>query len=152
MATYDYPRPALTADTAVFRAEAGGVEILLVRRGQPPFEGLWALPGGFVEEDEPPAEAAARELREETGLAPVEPGALVGVYGDPGRDPRGWTVTVLYGVVLGGAAPRPRAGDDAAEVAWHMEDALPGLAFDHAILVADAFAWARARAAPRAGS
>jgi 8-oxo-dGTP diphosphatase len=146
MVSYEYPRPALTADVAVFRDGAGGLELLLVRRGAPPYAGMWALPGGFVEEDERPLVAASRELREETGMAPAGDLALVGVYGDPGRDPRGWTVTVLYAVTLRDGEPRtPIAGDDAAEAAWHPAGALPDLAFDHSLLAADAISWARAR-------
>jgi 8-oxo-dGTP diphosphatase len=145
MVSYDYARPALTADVAAFRAGAAGSELLLVRRGAPPFAGMWALPGGFVDEGEPLVHAALRELREETGLAPTGALELVGAYGDPGRDPRGWTVTVLYGVRLGGGEPSgPSAGDDAAEAEWHPVGSLPDLAFDHARLAADAVEWAGA--------
>jgi 8-oxo-dGTP diphosphatase len=141
MPTYDYPRPALTADTAVFRGPSAARELLLVRRGENPFKGKWALPGGFVDEDEPLRRAAGRELAEETGLRPRGDLCLVGVYGDPGRDPRGWTVTVLYAVVLGPAEQAAVAGgDDAAEAAWHQVASLPPLAFDHAILARDAAA------------
>lgn len=139
MYEYEYPRPALTADVAVFREGAsGGSEVLLVRRGRPPFAGWWALPGGFVDEDEPLAHAARRELAEETGVADPGPLVEVGTYGDPGRDPRGWTVTVLYAAGPLARATRAVAGDDAAEAAWHDAEALPQLAFDHAVLVADA--------------
>jgi 8-oxo-dGTP diphosphatase len=94
-----------------------------------------------VDEDEPLRRAAGRELAEETGLRPRGDLCLVGVYGDPGRDPRGWTVTVLYAVVLGPAEQAAVAGgDDAAEAAWHQVASLPPLAFDHAILARDAAA------------
>jgi 8-oxo-dGTP diphosphatase len=139
MSPYDYPRPALTVDVAVFRGASGAREVLLIRRGAPPFEGAWALPGGFVAENEPLELAALRELAEETGLDPVAPLRQVGTYGDPGRDPRGWTVSVLFAVVLGEGQPADVAGgDDAAEAAWHPVGSLPPLAFDHALLVADA--------------
>jgi 8-oxo-dGTP diphosphatase len=146
MFSYEYPRPALTADVAAFRIGAAGLELLLVRRGSPPYLGMWALPGGFVEKDEPLASAALRELREETGIAPDGALQLVGAYGDPGRDPRGWTVTVLFAVALGDAEPaEPSAGDDAAEAGWHAVSSLPELAFDHSRLAADAAAWAAGR-------
>ena len=141
MPTYEYPRPAVSADTAVLRGARGARELLLIRRGKQPYQGMWALPGGFVEEGERLAEAAGRELAEETGLVPRGPLVQVGSYGDPGRDPRGWTVTVLFAVLL--AADEPGAvsgGDDAAEAAWHSIDALPDLAFDHSLLVRDAIA------------
>ncbi len=138
MPTYTYPRPALTADVALFREGEQGTEVLLIRRGRPPFRGMWALPGGFVDEMEPPEEAACRELAEETGVRLPE-GALrqVAAFGEPGRDPRGWTVSIAFW----GEAPadlRPRAADDAAEVRWWPLDNLPPLAFDHDRIIAAA--------------
>jgi 8-oxo-dGTP diphosphatase len=139
MPAYDYPRPALTVDVAAFRGAPEKCEVLLIRRGAPPFTGAWALPGGFVDENEPLERAALRELAEETGLGPTSPLRQVGAYGDPGRDPRGWTVSVLFAVVLEDAEPGVvTGGDDAAEAAWHPVSAPPALAFDHALLVADA--------------
>jgi 8-oxo-dGTP diphosphatase len=141
MPTYTYPRPALTADIAVFRGPSDARELLLVRRGDDPFKGMWALPGGFVDEDEVLERAARRELAEETGLRPEGGLTLVGAYGDPGRDPRGWTVTILYAVVLAaGERDAVTGGDDAAEAAWHPVGSLPPLAFDHALLAGDAMA------------
>jgi 8-oxo-dGTP diphosphatase len=141
MPTYEYPRPALTADTAVFRGPWDARELLLIRRGAEPFAGMWALPGGFVEADEPLERCARRELAEETGLSPAGAFLHVGAYGDPGRDPRGWTVTVLFAVPLYPGEPDAVAGgDDAAEAAWHPLADLPPLAFDHDRLVVDAAA------------
>jgi len=141
MPTYEYPRPAVTADTAVFRGPAHARELLLIRRGADPFAGMWALPGGFVEEGEPLERCARRELAEETGLAPAGGFLHVGAYGDPGRDPRGWTVTVLFAVRLGSDEPDSVAGgDDAVDAAWHTLADLPPLAFDHDRLVRDAAA------------
>jgi 8-oxo-dGTP diphosphatase len=139
MPSYDYPRPALTVDVAVFRGEAGEREVLLVKRGEEPYRGRWALPGGFVEEGETLLSAARRELLEETGLDPAGELVQVGTYGDPGRDPRGWTVSVVFQTVLGfDDASAVAGGSDAAEAAWHPVGALPRLAFDHDVIVADA--------------
>ncbi len=90
--TYPHPRPALTVDIVLIKEERDRPEILLIQRNHPPFAGHWALPGGFVDEDEPLETAARRELFEETGLESPELRQL-GAFGDPGRDPRGWTVT-----------------------------------------------------------
>lgn len=139
MPTYDFARPALTVDVAVFRGGAGDREVLLIRRGEPPFAGDWALPGGFVEEGETLESAARRELQEETGLEPLGDFSQVAAYGDPGRDPRGWTVTVAYVARLEwDEVGTARAGGDASEVAWHGVGTLPHLAFDHDIIVAEA--------------
>jgi len=135
--SYDHPRPALTADVVAVSGVGAGRQLLLVRRGGGPFVGRWALPGGFVEEWEPPVSAAARELGEETGVH-ADPGelSLAGVYGEEGRDPRGWTVSCAYLARLDRAA-EATAGDDAGEVRWWPLDGLPELAFDHARIVAE---------------
>lgn len=132
MRTYEYPRPALTVDAVVLRGPAEAREVLLVRRGAEPYRGRWALPGGFVNEDEPLEHAARRELAEETGLTAEEPMRQIGAFGDPGRDPRGWTVGVAFLLELPDAhSGEVLGGDDADEAAWHRLDALPALAFDH---------------------
>lgn len=146
MPTYEYERPAFTVDTAVFRGPAHARELLLVLRGAEPYAGRWALPGGFVEADEPPDSGARRELSEETGLAPSGVFLQVATYGDPGRDPRGWTVTLLFAVVLAPGEPDAVCGgDDAARAAWHPVSALPPLAFDHDRLALDAAAMIEGR-------
>lgn len=134
--SYDYPRPALTVDVVVI-APGPPASVLLARRAHPPFAGTWSLPGGYVEENEPLAAAARRELAEETGLSPARL-RQIGAWGDPGRDPRGWTVTVAYLAEVDAAQVRPQAGTDAAEVAWFPLDQLPPLAFDHAAILAHA--------------
>lgn len=142
MYTYEYPRPAFSADTVVFREHASGREVLLIRRGAEPYMGRWALPGGFVEEMERPDHAALRELAEETGLHPAGEITQLGAYAEPGRDPRGWIVTAVYMVQLGSDEDATvQGGDDAAEAAWFCVHALPSpLAFDHDMILADALA------------
>lgn len=141
MSISDHERPALTADTVALREEAGALRVLLVKRGRPPFEGSWALPGGFVDAFELPEAAARRELAEETGLAlgADVPFALVGVYGERGRDPRGWTVSIAFVARVPKDAPAVAGSDDAADARWFPAEALPRpLAFDHNVVVADA--------------
>lgn len=136
--TYEYPRPMLTADCMVTNSRG---EVLLVRRGNDPFKGCWALPGGFMEMDETIEHCAVRELEEETHLKVSEKDLrLIGVYSAPGRDPRGRTVTAAYAVSgkwIEESGKIAVAGDDAAEVRWWPLNALPPLAFDHAEIVSD---------------
>ena len=126
----------MTADVVLFSHGKRDLEVLLIERGHPPFAGRWALPGGFVDQDEPLERAARRELTEETGLE-VGPLQQLGAYGDPGRDPRGHVVTVAFIGVVEAAAHPPRAASDAARSAWFPVSALPPLAFDHDRIVAD---------------
>ncbi len=128
--SYDYPRPAVTVDVAVVTREAKP-RILLIRRKHDPFAGSWALPGGFVDEGERLIDAARRELREETSVEDVELEQLR-AFGDPGRDPRGWTVSIVYLARVRYEDVKPKAADDAAEAKWHRLDRPPALAFDHA--------------------
>jgi 8-oxo-dGTP diphosphatase len=130
---YEYPRPSVTADLVLITNEKPRC-ILLIRRKHPPYEGSWALPGGFVNEGETLEAAAQRELMEETNLK-VKGLRQLQTFGDPGRDPRGWTVTVAFLGLVNAAKLKPAAADDAAEVAWHSLDSLPRLAFDHAKII-----------------
>ena len=143
--TYDYPRPALTVDCAVFSPTDRSLEVLLIRRDEPPFEGQWATPGGFVEIDEPVAEAAPRELAEETGMRGVE---LVefGVFDEPGRDPRGRMVAVAHWGLTRRDDHDLAAATDARDLDWFPVDELPQLAFDHDDLVTGALDALRSRA------
>jgi 8-oxo-dGTP diphosphatase len=131
--TYNCPRPALTVDIAVVTREPAP-RVLLIQRKNEPYAGSWALPGGYVEENERLADAARRELREETGMI-VESMEQLYTSGDPGRDPRGWTVSVVF-LAQTDRPDGAKAADDAASVGWHRLDELPPLAFDHAMLLA----------------
>ncbi|MFT3770053.1 MAG: NUDIX hydrolase [Minicystis sp.] len=119
----DYPRPSLTVDVVVVALEAPAdrrawLKILFIQRARDPFAGRWALPGGFVEPTETVAQAAARELMEETSLDHVRVEEL-GCFSKPGRDPRGWVVSVAHvAPVPAGRLGDARAGDDAAATAW----------------------------------
>lgn len=132
--TYDYPRPALTVDVAIVTREAKP-RVLLIRRKKDPFALSWAMPGGFVDENERLVDAARRELVEETGVTVADLEQLY-TAGDPGRDPRGWTVSVVYLAQVDPDALKPVAADDADEVGWFPLDKLPALAFDHAMILA----------------
>jgi 8-oxo-dGTP diphosphatase len=132
-----WPRPALTVDVAALVREAP-LRVLLIQRAEPPFAGEWALPGGFVEEGETVTAAAARELVEETAIE-AKGLSLLGVYSAPGRDPRGWTVSIAYVLELDSELAA-QGGDDAAAARWFAVDELPPLAFDHAQIVSEAIA------------
>ncbi|MCX8155191.1 MAG: NUDIX hydrolase [Verrucomicrobiae bacterium] len=139
---YAHPHPAVTVDTVVFGFNGQALQILLVRRANPPYAGHWAFPGGFVDMEESLEASACRELKEETGLT-VQPQALhqLGAFGQPGRDPRERVISVVFIHLTGASAQAIEAGSDAAEAAWF--DALhpPALAFDHAKILAAALAW-----------
>ena len=139
MPSYEYPRPGFSADTVAIAGSPDDRHVLLIRRGIEPFRGMWALPGGFVNEMEPVEAAGRRELAEEAGLSvPDSDYLMVGTFGEPGRDPRGWTVAAAFVVDVGLQLPLVKGGDDAAEAAWHALSNLPDLAFDHALIVQSA--------------
>lgn len=128
--TYDYPRPALAVDCVIFRKSGEGLQVLLVKRKNPPYEGRWAFPGGFMEMDETLEEAAARELEEETGLEDVTLMQLH-AFSKIGRDPRTRVISVVF---TGRVSPERSAvtgRDDAAEARWFCTNECPPLAFDH---------------------
>jgi 8-oxo-dGTP diphosphatase len=145
-----YPPAAVTVDLVVLTVREGSLTVLAIRRGEQPFKGRLALPGGFVRPDERLDQAATRELAEETSLAAdsVHLEQLAS-YGDPGRDPRMRVVTVAY-LALAPGLPPPRAGTDAAEACWTPVDVLlqagpTALAFDHRQILADGVERARAK-------
>ncbi len=138
---------AVTVDIVIFALRANDLQVLLVKRKYPPYQGLWAIPGGYVQPDESLEGAAARELREETGIGvdDLEGGATragatvpyieqLYTFGDPGRDPRGRVITVAYFALV----PAPlaiQAGSDASDAQWKPVRKLPQMAFDHARIV-----------------
>lgn len=133
--TYKYPRPAVTADCIVITREAEP-KVLLIQRGNHPFKGCWAFPGGFMNMDETTEQCAIRELEEETGLR-LSKIQQIGAYSKVDRDPRGRTITVAYLALID--APVTVTGqDDAAKAQWFSIDALPPLAFDHEEIMQDA--------------
>ena len=134
---YEYPRPAVTADAVVWTIGDAGWRILLIERKSEPFAGCWALPGGFINPDEPPLQACIRELREETNVAAMD-FYDVGAFGEKGRDPRGWTISIAYYTLQKEGELVAKAGDDASSAAWHRMDELPALAFDHDRIIAKA--------------
>jgi 8-oxo-dGTP diphosphatase len=127
---YDYHRPAVTVDIALFySATKDNKEVLLIKRAKEPFKGQWALPGGFVDQDESLERAAVRELEEETGLRRIRLEQF-GAFGDPGRDPRGHTVSIGFTACLKKYG-EVKAADDAEDARWYSVKRLPRLAFDH---------------------
>ncbi|KAA6422057.1 MAG: nudix hydrolase [Trebouxia sp. A1-2] len=161
--TYKYPRPGMTVDACVVAKQQA--KVLLIQRKKSPCKDQWALPGGFVDKDEPLDKAAARELQEETSVNPKDvlltqastrasascPGRCatldngtglplqVGAFGDPGRDPRGWCVSVAYAALVPSTEMGVKAADDATEAEWYDVTKLPPLAFDHKLIVRTAF-------------
>jgi 8-oxo-dGTP diphosphatase len=130
--TYEFPRPSLTVDCIIFGLDdSGKLKVLLIQRGHDPYKGQWALPGGFVDMNEPLESAALRELKEETGVSDVFIEQLY-TFGTPGRDPRGRVVTVAYYALINLAEHQIGAETDAQDVKWFSIDTLPTLAFDHA--------------------
>ena len=128
---YDWPRPMVAADAAVFGFFGDKVKLLLVNRKNEPFRGKWALPGGFVNMDEEVEDAVARELDEETGLVGV-PLEQIYTFSECGRDPRGRVFTVTFIGFLTEGQRRLKAGDDAAKASWFDIEKLPkDMAFDH---------------------
>lgn len=132
---YKYPRPAVTADCVVITKETEP-KVLLVQRGNDPFKGCWAFPGGFMNMDETTEACAIRELEEETGLT-VSVVHQIGAFSKVDRDPRGRTISVAYLAIID-APQHVKGQDDAAKAEWFTINNLPELAFDHAEIMKDA--------------
>jgi 8-oxo-dGTP diphosphatase len=128
---YEWPRPMVSVDAAVFTFSGKKAKLLLIKRGNEPFKGQWALPGGFIGIDEELEDAVVRELQEETGLSNV-PLEQLHTFGNVGRDPRGRQITIVFMGVLEKRPPKIKGGDDAAKAKWFDIEKLPkNLAFDH---------------------
>ncbi len=133
--TYRYPRPMLTVDSVILSRMQGRLKVLLIKRKNPPYQHCLALPGGFVNPNEQTLTAAYRELAEETSLRSIKL-KCVGVFDAPGRDPRGWNVSLVH---LGLAKPRDlkelRPADDAEELDFYSLNTRVKLAFDHNLIL-----------------
>jgi 8-oxo-dGTP diphosphatase len=129
--TYQHPHPAVTTDIVIFTIRQDELKVLLIKRANAPFQGEWALPGGFVAQDESLEEGARRELQEETGVAGVYLEQLY-TFGRPDRDPRERVITVAYYALIPTDEVEIRAATDAEGVSWYGMEELPNLAFDHA--------------------
>lgn len=132
---YEYPRASVTADAVLFAEKEGQIYVLLIKRGNEPYKGYWAFPGGFLNMDETVARCAERELEEETGIV-LTGMQLVGINSDVERDPRGRVITAAYTAMT--TMPEAVASDDAAAAQWWPLNDLPELAFDHDKILADA--------------
>jgi len=128
--SYEYERPALTVDVVIYTIQDNELKILLIQRNTDPYKDMWAIPGGFVLKGETLEQAAARELSEETGVKDIYLEQLYS-FGDPGRDPRGWVVTVAYFALISSDNLKIEADTDAKDVKWFSVYDLPRLAFDH---------------------
>lgn len=142
--TYEHARSSVTVDCVVFALDEGDLKVILIQRAVPPFQGQWALPGGFVHIDESLEEAARRELREETGIQQVYLEQLY-TFGDAGRDPRGRVITVSYYALVNLAGHAVHATTDARDAAWFSVDDVPDLAFDHERILLTALKRLRAK-------
>ncbi|MCO6450293.1 MAG: NUDIX hydrolase [Caldilineales bacterium] len=142
----EHERPAVTVDVFALTFLENDLRVLLIQRARPPHAGHWALPGGFVEPHEPLAKAAERELFEETGLK-VNRLEQLHTFGDPGRDPRGWAISIAFIALVAADAAR-LIGDDEEVMAiqWHPAHDLPPLAFDHVQIIDHAMQRLRERA------
>ena len=134
---YDYPRPAVSTDILVFGIDDQSIRILLIRRKNEPFQNTWALPGGFLEMDEPGQNGALRELKEETSLE-LEELQHLGAYSEPDRDPRGRMISLAYYEIVHLNEVAIQAADDAKEAQWFELNELPELAFDHKKMIDEA--------------
>ena len=124
----------IAADALVFSTSSGQLQLLLITRKNEPFRGMWAFPGGFVEDDEDLEAAACRELEEETGLKLSSMQQLY-TFGKPGRDPRFRTVSIIYTAMTDAAAHKVAGADDAADARWINVNDINEMAFDHKMIL-----------------
>ena len=130
----DYKQPSVTVDVIIFSIIDSDLKVLLVKRKNAPFEGRWAIPGGFVRFDENLEDAAKRELSEETNVKNIYLEQLY-TFGEVARDPRGRVITVAYFALASAKDMQIQAASDASDVKWHSVYSLPELAFDHATIL-----------------
>ncbi|GAB4299713.1 MAG: hypothetical protein Kow0090_15160 [Myxococcota bacterium] len=134
------PKMAVAADVLICAKERGGgvYSVVLIKRRNEPFKGMWAIPGGFVELDERVEDAAIREIEEEAGVK-VKPKDLylLSVYSEPARDPRGRTISVTFFSIVEKSKTMVKSGSDAKEADWFSLDNPPPLAFDHSEALKD---------------
>jgi len=142
MYSYQYPRPALTLDAVVFSKEKEKVEVLLIQRGNEPWKGSWAIPGGFLEMEETCEQGALRELEEETGLK-LSSLKQFYVFDAPHRDPRERIITVAHYGVIDKSKHTAKGSDDASDAKWFDIKQLPKLAADHDQIIAKAIETAK---------
>ena len=135
--TYKYPRPAVTTDCVVFRFEGNKLKTLLIERGNEPYKGCWAFPGGFLKMDEDAEHGALRELEEETGLK-LEYVEEFGTFSTVDRDPRGRVISIAFYAITD--LTEVKGADDAAKAQWFSINEIPQLAFDHDIMLEKALA------------
>ena len=131
---YWHPHPAVTTDIVLFTLRAEKLQLLLIRRRNPPFQGGWALPGGFLDLDEDLNDCAKRELEEETGIKDIYLEQLY-TFGKHQRDPRERVISVAYYALIASDRITLKPASDATEAAWFALDELPELAFDHREIV-----------------
>ena len=133
--TYKYPHPAVTTDCVVFGYDGHRLNLLLIERGDEPYKGCWAFPGGFMNIDETAEQGALRELNEETGLV-IDNLKQIGAYSAVNRDPRDRVVTIAFYTIT--KKSDVKGSDDAAKAQWFPLDKVPPLAFDHDQILRDA--------------
>ena len=135
MYTYEYPRAANSVDIVLIRKIPSGNQILLIKRAKDPFQGKYALPGGFVDINEDLERAAARELSEETGIKKIHL-TQIHTFSDPNRDPRGRVISTAFGAILNDEDEISlQPGSDASQAAWVDLSEIPPLAFDHLLII-----------------
>ena len=133
--TYPFPRPSVTTDCVIFGYDGKDLKLLLVERGIPPFKGMWALPGGYLQMDEDAIDGAKRELFEETGLRDTYIEQFR-TFSAVDRDPRGRVITIAHLALV--RISEVKGGDDAAKAQWFPLKDVPQLAFDHDMILREA--------------
>jgi 8-oxo-dGTP diphosphatase len=132
---YRHPHPAVTADCVIFGYDDNNIKVLLIQRGNEPYKGHWAFPGGFMNIDETAEQCALRELEEETGLKDVKVEQFY-TFTDVNRDPRERVISIAYYGII--QLSNVKGSDDADDAQWFSLDEIPNLAFDHDLVLSKA--------------